>query len=288
MTNSIKDKVLSLLPSKALKNKIKELNHQFTDIELMQIAFLYAQSFDERIELLKEIQSEADVELQEYIRKLTERQYMVLEEFKKNEAGTVYEVHIKEKSDTYEESYLCDSYESVLAIIPEFYKEYENEEPDGVRYKIFKRRLFSGKADDFFEKEYISKMYMRSKGVIRSVESFILSECDGVCMECDRICVTKDDVMYPRFVSDKEVVEFEDYDGRKRYGVVSQDDCEAVDEYYVYSLDSEQIIYHDFENLFYAHEHIPAPLVEKIDFETIPEKMKNDYFAYLEFIKENW
>ena len=50
-------------------------------------------------------------------------------------------------------------------------------------------------------------------------------------------------------------------------------------------MDSERILLHDFKNMHYAHEHILAPLAERITADELPERMRTDYFACREFLK---
>ena len=73
---------------------------------------------------------------------------------------------------------------------------------------------------------------------------------------------------------------YADRSGAISYGVVLQEDERPCADCYLIPLDSNVMYYHDFENVHNAHQHIPAPLVEPIAPEELPERMKKDFEAF--------
>ena len=50
----LENKIISLIPSKTIKDEVIRIKHKFTDIELVQIVIEFAQTWEEMIELLSE------------------------------------------------------------------------------------------------------------------------------------------------------------------------------------------------------------------------------------------
>ena len=287
MTESIQDKVIKLIPSENLKTAIRETGYQLSDIALLTVVYKCAPDFDTRIEYLKLLRDIFSGEIKEYTERIIETQRKMLDDFKRNEPDVVFELHIKETPDSYDERYLCRSYDDALKMIFLFYQEYESAEEKESRYYIEKRRVLSAESGVFAE-DYIEDMHLLPNNVVYSVsmdECRAEIDCDGLCIDCDKCCVHSNEIPYPRFVDDSDVIRYREYGKKECFGFVHHWDDAPTSEYYVIPLDSEQIRYHDFENAFYAHEHIAAVFVEKCDVNELPEKMKNDYFAYLEYFK---
>ena len=120
----MKDTVLSLLPSHALREKIREVGYEFTEQELLFILYEYAPTFEERVTLLERFAETATPEIKKTVRLITAWQRRIFDAFRVLGEGEVYELHIKDTPDSYDETYLCGSYEAALAYIDLFYKEY--------------------------------------------------------------------------------------------------------------------------------------------------------------------
>ena len=52
-------------------------------------------------------------------------------------------------------------------------------------------------------------------------------------------------------------------------------------------LDSVPVARHDFINICDAHMHVPAPRVERIEADSLPETMREDYRACRQYLMEN-
>ena len=58
-------------------------------------------------------------------------------------------------------------------------------------------------------------------------------------------------------------------------------ECLCVD-----PLDSRAVQYHSFENAGDDHEHPPLPLAEPASVEELSEEMREDYLAFMEYLKK--
>ena len=126
MTDSLQKQILSLLPSENLKKEITNKSWHFSDRDLLAIAWHYAPDFDARVALLRLLEQQTEGDLTAYIRRIIETQRQMLAGFKSSDARSVFELHIKDTPDSYDERYLCSSFEAALKMIPLFYQEYDS------------------------------------------------------------------------------------------------------------------------------------------------------------------
>lgn len=283
MSETLQDRVAKLIPSASLKNAIEKNGYHFTDIGLLKTVFFCAPDFDTRLDYLQQLESFFSGELKAYTARIMHTQRQMLDAFLRNESGAVYELHIRETPDAYDETYLCSSFEAAMEMIPLFYREYDCGETPSSRYQIVKRRVFSASAGQAFSEDYLGEAVIFPGGVLYSVEmeGFRAEDCDGHCLDCDRCCLQNYVVPYPCFTSNGDAVRFQKSDGAEGFGIVLQQDSAPSGDCYIIPLDSEAIRYHDFANLHNAHIHIPSPFVEVISAGCLPEKMREDYLACL-------
>lgn len=289
MSNSLQEQIVQLIPSESLKHAIKETGYQLSDIALLATVFNCAPDFDSRINLIQSIQNSFTGEIKAYAARLISVQRQMREAFTRSEPAAVFELHIKETPDAYDETYLCGSFEVAMKMIPLFYQEYDRSETSLSRYRIVKRRVFSGSGGEVFAEDHLGEAVILPGAILYSIEmeGYRAEDCDGLCLECNRYSIFCNDIPYPCFTEDGDVVEYQQYDGSKKYGVVHQWSSEPTGDYYIIPLDGERIRYHDFANACYSHEHIAAYFVEKASPNVLPDKMKEDYLAYLEYINRN-
>ena len=285
MTDSLQKQILSLLPSENLKKEITNKSWHFSDRDLLAIAWHYAPDFDARIDLLRLLEQQTEGDLKAYIRRIIETQRQMLAGFKSSDARTVFELHIKDTPDSYDERYLCSSFEAALKMIPLFYQEYDSaKETDRSRYEITKRRVFSGADGDPFAEDELGSLTLLPGARVYSIDVYSMSTtpepCDGECLSCLLPCVSAHEILFPCFTKNGDAVRYTDRSGAISYGVVLQEDERPCADCYLIPLDSNVMYYHDFENVHNAHQHIPAPLVEPIAPEELPERMKKDFEAF--------
>ncbi len=282
--------VISLIKSDSLKKVIKQTEKIFEPIELVKIAFDYAESYDQRLNLLELIKINIREDcLKEYIEQLIEIQKELYIKFMRQDEKCVYELHIKETPTSHDERYLCDSYSSAIEMIDLFYEEYGNDENQLTKYEIEKRRIFSSNGE--FGEDYVGNCKLNYKREVREIDiddvNSYTNICDGCCSdECEGLCVNNVDISFPRFAEDLDIVEYSDYSGKKHYGVYLENMCVVKEEYSVIPLDCVAMKYNCFERDFYNHEHIKAPFVEKVDMDNIPDEIREVYKNYINYLEK--
>jgi len=290
MSDFLYEQILNLIPSKDLRAAIKETGFVPTDEDLLSIAYNCAANFDSRIEYLRLLEESFHGELKAYVSRLIQSEKQELEAFISNNGSAVYELHIKESPDAYDEKYLCASYEAALKMIPMFYQEYGCSENPSSRYSIEKRQVFSAAKGEGFAEDNMGDMLLLPNAVIFSVivDGFSAEYCShDDCDDCQRPCLHRVATAFPRFMQYGDVVKYLNYDRVEEYGVNLDWDKAPTHECYLIPLNNEYISFHDFKNAFYAHHHIRSEFVERISVEELPEQLQEDCIAYLEYLKNN-
>lgn len=290
MLDELQSRIVSLIPSTSLKNQIRLINHRLSDADLLSTAYRYAADYDARVELLQMLEQQFTGDLRDYTSKLIHVQRQMLEVFLKPEDNTVYELHIKDTPDAYDERYLCKSFDAAICIIPLFFQEYDCEENSLTRYTIVKRRVLSEEAD--FSDDELGELVMLAGMRVYSVNMWSFDhqaeECAGQCLNCNSPCADCHETIFPQFIQHGDAVKFYDLSGKESYGIALAFNNLPCSEYYVIPLDSDAVRYHDFDNIHDAHQHIPAPLTERIEEAALPEEIRADYKACLKYILEKW
>ena len=137
---TFQNKVVALLPSKTIKNYVKENNFAFRDCDLFNIIKEYADYFDERLALLKQsLEVITDTQVKKQIKQFIKEENWNLEYFLNQEPNYVYDVEISEN-----ERYLAPTFEAAKSTINSYwkcYKEYEKRRTKSTTYRISKRRI---------------------------------------------------------------------------------------------------------------------------------------------------
>ncbi len=294
MNCELQNEIIGLLPSEELRKAIIERKTIFTDCELLKIVYDFAPDYETRLDLLARLRDDFSGETKKYTELLIRRETICLEEFKRSAEGVVLELHIKDHPDSYDERYVCGSYEAALKLIPLFYSEYECEPTDETIFRIEKRKIFTGEKDEPFSEDYLGDAVLLPSLKLYSVavqncrkENCINNEvCD--CGECTSVCLYNIEVEFPKIIEAGDVVKYRyGIEGQhERYGVVPyEEDPDTINEYYVIPLDCSDMRYHNFNTDFWDHEHIPAPLLRKVSLDELDEKMREDYIAFMDYLK---
>lgn len=291
VTDTLRNKILSLLPSAALKKQISLSGCQFSDADLLSIVWDYAPDYEARIALLQKLEECFSGELKAYTSDLIHTQRLMLDSFMKPEEDAIYELHIKETPHSYDESYLCRSYQDALRTIPLFYQEYNCQETNSSRYTIVKRRVVSGEME--FSEDKLGELVLLPGMKVCSVDVDAYfhhaEKCDpdDDCAECSRPCARIHHIPFPQFLRNGDAVKYRDCDGEESFGTVLVFDDPPFSEYYIIPLWSNAVHYHDYINVYDDHRHIPAPLVDLVSEEDLPEKYREDYKTYSQYVKKN-
>jgi hypothetical protein len=287
------NEIIELLPSADLRARIKETGHQFKELELFGIIYRFAPTFDSRINLMDRFSGIASPDAAALARAYIEYEKECFDRFTKATEVFVYELHVKEYPEAYDERYLCSSYSAALACIDRFYEEYaelDAAETEKAQYTIVKRKLFSD-GDEFEEDTYAEVVLGPGKTVLEVWDHKKDVDCppDVTCFECKEICAQKFyGIPYPCFAHDRAVVRYRDGNGRERYGVClcSGNGCDRmVEEFYIVPLDCSAMREHRFLEL-YDHDHVEAPFVSLTSIDELDETMRKNYFDFVAYLDE--
>lgn len=292
------NEIIELLPSVDLKERLKSTNHQFKESELLQIIYRYAPTFDTRIDMLERFICIASPEVSALAKMYIEHEKEKIKRFIESSEEFVYELHIKVTPRSYEEKYLCSSYNAALVCIDRFYEQYadiDTKETEKSRYKILKRKIFS--EDDKFEEDTYGECVLGPKKIVLEVPSYDdPPECclDNImCSECKELCLLRcDELIFPCFASNHAILKYRDYEGNDCFGVniCCWHECNGVDsEFYVIPLDATVIREHHFNDVmdvFDAHQHIEFPLATLATPDDLDETTRKNYFDFVEFLNK--
>ena len=298
------DRIIDLLPSRDLKRKIRELDFQFTQPELLTIILDYAPTYEQRLALLDEFAASAPPELGKVAEYLAAYQRELFRRFVEDRDGFIYELHIRATRDDPDETYICASYEAALECIDGFYAEYadiDTRETAESKYIIVKRRVFS--PGDRFAEDADSECILGAGKTLLCVESrngYRPSrdwDCDYNCLECRRLCPGWSvDVLFPCFAFTFSIVkyldidEFIQYQETERMGIcLCPEECcpdQRTDTYCVIPMDCEPVRYHRFELAGDEHDHIPLPRTELVRVEDLDEENRRNYDAFVQWWKD--
>ena len=290
MLDSMQEQIIDLIPSKSLKKAIRETGYRLSDIALLSTAYICAPDFNSRLEYLLLVRDSLVGEIRSFAERLIQAERQQQSLFFRNDAGAVIELHIKETPDAYEETYLCSSIESAMKMISMYYEEYGGSENTSSRYHFVKRRVFSAAAGQKFSEDSLGEAVFLPGEILYSVDMdgfCVRSNCSHLCFECDGYGIECQSVQYPYFTEDGDAVEYFEDSGKKRFGVVRQWTDAPANECYIIPLDCPEIRYHDFDNATFSHQHIPAPFVEKISPNQLPDEMREDYWALVNYLLSN-
>lgn len=285
----LQEEIISSFRSEDLKRVIAERHHVFSGEELLSIAYHYAPSFDERLRQMQLIADYAP-SASEHARRCIAWQKGLLDEFVRADENQIYELHIRETPDSYDERYLCASYETTLEMIDCFYREYEDgAESPQAEYTIAKRMILQpGQA--FCEDELVSAHFAAGKvltHIYGSAEGFENGPCGQHCNQCANPCAANTPLLFPTFLPDRAPVRYRSFSGAIEFGIFLDYEKEDLrDSYYIIPLDSEMLCRKNYDEAwgFHPHEHIPCPDVEKVSIDDLDAELRENYAAFIAWL----
>lgn len=286
MYQELQSQVIELIWSKSLREAIANEKTVFKPLELVKIIEDHAHSFAQRIEMFKALQKCIDErEVIALVERLIEYHLRSRDAFLSEDNGCIYELHIKEKPNDYLERYVCSSYSAAMRLIPMFFTEYECTPSKEAYYEIQKRKII-GENDLFFE-DFVASCYLNEhlEPLEYVAHGIVRDNCDNRCFECDRICLFNMEIAYPTFLDDLEFVRY--VQGKEESYGVHLKNITNDDTIYILDLRSHVMMYKDFENSFYAHDHIDPPLVDKVAPQDMPDVIRDVYDAYVLYHRDH-
>ncbi len=282
--SDLQKEITDLIPSKDLKNRIRESGFVMNDHTLLITILDCAPDFHSRIkylEMFSRLSNCKTAKLQ--AQNIISVQKCIYKSFDKADENTVFEVHIKEFPNDFDNRYLCKTYQNALDMIDAFFKYYEFHPNPLTRCKITKRRILS----NTFSEDIMGEAEFTSNKALYSIEDYTIGteECDGCCKSCEKYCLHPDGAAYPIFTSEGELVKYTTADGNQQYGFVNWFGDNSPQEYAcIIPIDTPYMHYRDFENACNSHTHIKQTFIEKADCNMLSEELKGIYWDYIKFI----
>jgi len=282
--------IIELLPSADLKAKIKETNHSFQENELLQIIYKYAPTLDARIDLLERFSRICSSDISLLAKAYIQYEQESFSRFLDASGGFIYELCIKETPDSYEETYVCSSYQAALVCIDRFYETYASintKETEKTRYKIVKRKVFS--ENDRFDEDTYGECVLGPGKIVK--KTFLYNnpadcQLDIMCDECQKICPYRcDKINFPCFAHNYAIIKYQDHEGKERFGVnICLESCDGS-ELYIVHLDASEIREHRFDAGFLDHEHLEPPLATLATPDDLDEIRRRNYFDFVAYLE---
>ena len=304
----LENKIISLIPSKTIKDEVIRIKHKFTDIELVQIVIEFAQTWEEMIELLSDFNKNiSDNKIKKYIRefiKIEKKQYRMLVT---SEEGYIYDVIMD--PDMKNETYLVPDFESAFITIESFFKCYKKsiKKNEYSTIEIVKRKISKRLNSREIDKdETLVSCTLNSKRQIKR----IYSNLNPVNLE--RIGIELNGIKYPNIFNAGDLVFIDilknpnlepwryynyyyNIDNNRMYGINSFSNNRESEEFECcfLELSSEYIRYKKIElndkgfcDYLSCHSHYDFGYIEKADVDNAPVEIKEDYlYALNELIK---
>ncbi len=288
MNKETHDKIVSLIPSNSLKKAIKESNFEFPELDIFRIIIHCSKSFDDCIAALNETKCEFSPQLAKYTEEYIEYQKACLELFIKQEENYVYTVEISPN-----ERYLFNTANEAIDFTA-LYPKTEYATPTSVFFIEKVPILRLSEVNDDVLNAGAHNCTAKDGRIIEVSSAYdcdckFPKNCDGNCLYCERFCHirTEDEMAYPKFFENGDLIKYPDDRNGYEYAIAlgADDDCRWSA--YCVPLDSAEVVYHAFEDSFYAHQHPELFNVEKAEISELDEKMREDYLAFREFLGQS-
>ncbi len=279
MNKKIHAKIVDLIPSKSLKNAIKETGFQFSENGLFRIIDACAPNVQKRIEYYEFLRDNLCGEMAEYAEVCIKYACALLEEFLNNTKNKVFEVWVRDY-----ERYIFKDFEAAV----EFTKHYQTIE-SAVPVKIYhivkkKLRGIEDITPENFEDDDVCTVV---DGQIKDIW------CETIDYE-DYIDKNKDvnkyqwhwyeDAEFPQYINSGDVIKYPDSFGNTKYAIVLITSEEDFGRVKCVPLDSAPVRYRAFDKHFHSHAHPSPYYVEKADVSELDEKMREDYLAFRDYL----
>ena len=273
------ERIIDLLPSQDLKNKISETNHKFKLRELLQIVQDYGCTFSEKQELWSYILENSDKD-KNLIKSYVYYQNSLLKRFK--EDGK-FLVHISGYNYADYKEYTLNSFNECMSAINYFLDEHIERPPSTIAIRKFHDE---NTEIGIFDGKYQLVCQLNSCGQIVKIFDYTHAgvDCSLSCIDCDFDCVHAFyRVKYPSFVNENEVVKYYD-NGKYQYGICIIYPNTFCSDYDILPISSPVLKERLYDMDGEAYISVPAPLVEKMDFDELSDKEKEDYYAYMKYL----
>ncbi len=297
----LEKQIIELIPSKTMRDAIITNNHKFIDIEYVQLAQEFSKSWENKLNLLKQIKENIEnKDLISYIEAYVESEINAYNKFTKKEDNYVYDVIMDHMSNYEGERFLCYSFDSIMKVIDSYkenYKEYINV-GNLKNIEIVKRKISNWDTPEEIDENENIIVYLNESMEIYCIydDGYVDPEDYNLNVKC---------IKYPTIFKAGELVyidknkynirvaNYRDYyysiaDGRK-YGIVGFnqnefDDDGDIDVCFFLDLSDEFVYYRSiglneqqYVNYLDCHDHIDFGYIEKVNVNEVHKIIKEDY-----------
>lgn len=293
MNKILHNKVVDLIPSSTLKNKINSINHIFTDVELFVLINNLSHTYDQQLNLLNELFATIlDNKLKEAIQQHIDMKANEFNFFKSESESCFYDIQAMETSYN-GANYCCRLYKDINNFI-KLYTKLLGKKYANLKYIVKKREFIDYKATkDLLKEELYCDSYGECEfdrtGKLLKVSIWQIEDtrCDqNNCDNCNRICFKNIEINYPSFLDNHELVLYPDRYDEQVYGIIFTDNMNHyVSQAYIHPLDATYLDRQEYDTGFNSHVHIDYTHIEKADFDKAPKLIKKNYLAYKKYLE---
>lgn len=311
MYKKFHDKIINLLPSKDLINKVKAEKFLFSEEELLKFINDYAPDFNKKLELFKEaISIFCNKKAKYHAKKLISFNENAYDAFMRADVACVYEIRIKcLPDDADEETLLTKTFDGAINMIKSWLKCYKDvgaKDNKFSRYTIHKktitqpnypRDIYNGKVGTLGECVLGYRFNILDLSMYTH-NSEMLCKASTDCNDCKTPCVSLLMPSFPHFLNKYDLVAY----CRDRlhnptkieYGILGTDMEKCNNDSFFIYLDNEYIKKRkvDFtdENgycrVFDDHCHPSYAELFKPDISDVPKEIYDDYLYAVEGLKK--
>lgn len=276
--SDLKYKLLTLIPSIQLKEKIIKSKFDFSDSDMVKMINDLAGSFEEKVLLLYEASLLLEEKSSEFADSILIEMKYAQEAFNTNDPTCVYELNIHYRNSHVEEKYLTVSLESARNMLDFFVKKYPMLDDDNIEIKVVKRRVLSEPE----ENDFVAEAKLSLHGTLLSYNDkndTEFKECpehkEISCGLCNSQCRFSHP-LYPCMLKNGDIVTETGKNRKVKYGMILFcDNKEPLREYYVVDLEHRILKSGDLSNYFSAHTMISPAFLNRIPMSDLPSKTKD-------------
>ena len=288
MTNEI----INLLPSGSLKEKISEVGHVFTDTELLYIISMYAPTFDKKLEMLARFAKTASAEIADAAVRFINYYKANYDAFFAPTDSVAFKVKIWQNNIPGQFGcnfdFIAASFESALAGIDRYYREYEETETEKAWYKIVKTHLFTGnESEDEEFPDYLGECLLDAGKILLGVlVDSIPYDSPDTDDSIDPYNAYK--LKVPDFLRNRDLVLYKFGNNFERYGIILEHkQKELINYLYAIPLDSKYLMTGNFADAWRDHVHPYAhSIIKVLTPDELPEDTRKNYLAYMKYLDE--
>ena len=292
----LEKQIIELIPSKTMRDAIKENNHKFTDIEYTKLVLEFSTSWKNKLNLLNSIKDNTDNKnLIDYIESYVRCEMNAYNDFIKNEEEYVYDVIMDCRSEN-SERYLCPTYESILIVIKNYIENYKNYlEEDLGHIEIVKRKISLWDSPEEIDEPNEIVVYLNANleiEVIYDNSDYIDPEDYDLDMNSikyptiykagDLVLIDKSKI---KTHIDRDINYYYEITKEKIFGIVGFNQNQLDNDVcYFLNLSNQYVHFRSiglnelqYVNYLDCHSHIDFGYIEKVDLNEVHPKIKDDY-----------